>query len=60
MDYLQRGDLTENPDPGNHFSDSFFKSRRMTTDVKYDITPYDCTPGTAWDSFEERLLNQHW
>ena len=28
-----------------------------TSDVKYDITPFDGTPGEAYERFEERLLN---
>ena len=27
-----------------------------TVDIKYDFTPYDGTPGKAWDDFEDRLL----
>ena len=29
----------------------------MSVDVKYDFEPYDCTPGDAYDAFEERYLN---
>ena len=29
-----------------------------TDDTKYDITPYDCTPGKAWEDFDDRLLNK--
>ena len=28
-----------------------------TTEIKLDFDPYDCTPGDAFDAFEERLLN---
>ena len=28
-----------------------------TIDVKYDFTPYDCTPGKPWDDFDARLMN---
>ena len=28
-----------------------------STDIKYDFEPYDCTPGDAFDAFEERYLN---
>ena len=27
------------------------------SDSKYDFEPYDGTPGTAWDDFEERYMN---
>ena len=27
-----------------------------TVDVKYDFTPYDCTPGDPWDVFSADLL----
>ena len=26
-------------------------------EVSYDFEPYDCTPGDAFDAFEERYLN---
>ena len=29
---------------------------QTTDDNKYDFLPYDCTPGEAFESFNERLL----
>ena len=29
----------------------------MATDIKYDFETYDCTPGDAFNAFEERYLN---
>ena len=29
----------------------------MSTDVKYDFTPHDGTPGKSFEDFEDRLLN---
>ena len=29
----------------------------MTTDVKYDTTPHDGTPGQPWEEFKLRLRN---
>ena len=31
-------------------------ARSTSVDVKYDFTPYDCTPGEAWEVFEADLL----
>ena len=28
-----------------------------TAEIKLDFEPYDCTPGDAFDAFEERLFN---
>ena len=31
--------------------------RDAGTESKFDFDPYDCTPGDAFDAFEERLFN---
>ncbi len=33
-------------------------SSSSNVEIKYDITPYDCTPGKPWEAFDNRFLNK--